>query len=104
MKRYILRFAAVGVLLTLLACSLISCGNKPSGTYVCQDSSIYTTYKFSPMSDKLVMSVISVSLNGTYEIDGDKIYITIANDRQEHSYSKDGDTIYIDGVSYVKEK
>lgn len=103
MKRYILRFAALLIMLAILSCSFISCSNSLSGTYVCQDSVIYTTYKFSPFSDKLVMSVLSVSLNGTYEIDGDKIYITIANDRQEHTYSKDGKTIYIDGVAYVKE-
>lgn len=103
MKRYILRFIAVALMLVMLSCCFVSCGDRLNGTYVCEESGIYTTYKFSPFSDKLVMSVISVSLNGTYEIDGDKIYITIANDRQEHTYSKFGDTIYIDGVAYVKE-
>ena len=103
MKKYILKFVAVSLMLVILLCCFASCGNRLNGTYVCEDSSIYTTYKFSAFSDKLVMSIIGVPLNGTYEIDGDKIYITIANDRQEYTYSKDGKTIYIDGVAYVKE-
>lgn len=104
MKKYILRFIAVALVLVILSCCFVSCGDNPSGTYVSKNTILYTAYKFSSFSDKLVWVLQGdIQLNGTYEIDGDKIYITIADDRQEHTYSKDGDTIYIDGVAYVKE-
>ena len=103
MKKYIVRIVAVAVLVVMLACCLTSC-NSLNGTYVCQDGEMYTTYKFSAFSDKLVVSYISIPFEGTYEIKGDKILITIFGESQEYSYSKDGSTIYIDGIAYVKEK
>ena len=101
MKKYIIRIIAVSVMVIILACCLTSC-NSLSGTYVCQEGDMYTTYKFSAF--KLVVSYISIPFEGTYEIKGDKILITIFGESQEHTYSKDGNTIYIDGVAYVKEK
>ena len=102
MKNRILRIAALGAALIILVCCLTSC-NRISGTYVCEDDAVYTSYKFSLFSDKLVVSVIDVPFTATYEIDGDKIYITIAGDRQEHTYAKSGNTIYIDGKAFVKQ-
>ncbi len=103
MKKYIIRIVAVAAVVVMLACCLTSC-NSLSGTYVCQEADMYTTYKFSAFSDKLVVSYISIPIEGTYEINGDKITITMFGESNEHSYSKDGNTIYIDGVAYVKEK
>lgn len=103
MKKYIIRIIAISVMVVVLACCLTSC-NSLNGTYVCQEGDMYTTYKFTAFSDKLVVSYISIPFEGTYEINGDKILITIFGESQEYSYSKDGSTIYIDGVAYVKEK
>ncbi|MBQ9079979.1 MAG: hypothetical protein IJY27_02795 [Clostridia bacterium] len=103
MKKYIVKIVVLALVVTTLCCCFVSCGNKLGGTYICEDSAMYVSYKFSLFSDKLVMSVYDISFNGTYEIDDDKIYITIAEDRREHTYSKDGKTIYIDGKAYVKE-
>ncbi|MDD7676060.1 MAG: hypothetical protein PUJ09_05450 [Eubacteriales bacterium] len=102
MKKYIVKGTALVAALIILACCLTSC-NRISGTYTSEDSSIYTSYKFSLFSDKVVISIIDVPFTATYEIDGDKIYITIADDRQEHSFSKEGNTIYIDGKAFVKQ-
>lgn len=102
MKKSIVKAAALCVVLVILAGCLSSC-DRISGTYSCEDDVIYTSYKFSLFSDKLVYTVIEMQFNGTYVIDGDKITITIAGDSQEYSYSKDGDTIYIDGKAYTKE-
>ena len=103
MKKYIVKIVALALLIVMLACCLMSC-NTLSGTYVCQEGEMYTTYKFSAFSDKLVVSYISIPFEGTYEINGDKMLITIFGESQEHSFSKDGSTIYIDGVAYEKEK
>lgn len=104
MKKYIVKAVALTVLVLMLACSLASCANSLGGTYVCADlGGVYTTYKFSRFGGELVVSYMGVPFVGTYEINGDKILITIHGETDEHTYSKDGDIIYIDDVAYVKE-
>lgn len=102
MKRSLIRGVALCAALIMLVCCLSAC-SRISGTYSCDDDIIYTSYTFSLFSDKLVYTVIEMQFNGTYEINGDTITITIAGDSQEHSYSKEGSTIYIDGKAYTKE-
>lgn len=102
MKRSVVKAAALGAALVILVCCLSAC-NRISGTYSSDEDLTYVSYTFSLFSDKLVYTVMDVPFNGSYEIDGNKITITIIGDSQEHSYSKDGDTIYIDGKAYTKE-
>ncbi len=104
MKKYIVKTAVVVLVLILLTSCLASC-SKLHGAYTSQlEDEINTTYIFSMFSDKIIISYFDrVEVEGTYEIEDDKIYITVLGDRAEHTYSKEGGTIYIDGVAYVKE-
>lgn len=100
MKRSLIRGVALCTALIMLVCCLSAC-NRISGTYSCENENY--KYTFSLFSDKLIWNVMGIPVNGTYEINGDKITFTIAGDIQEHSYSKEGSTIYIDGEAYTKE-
>lgn len=102
MKKTAFRILAVTVVVILISASLASCANKLSGTYTSTEDS--TTYKFSLFSDKMIYSIGGVvELECTYEIDQDKIYLTILGDRIEKTYSKQGSSIFIDGIEFVKE-
>ena len=100
--------ALVAVMALML---LASCATKLSGTYKCDDTKILdVTLTFD--GDKVIakgkLGIIATEVEGTYEIDGDKITLTFGNDAfklgGEKSFEKDGDTIKIGGVSYTKEK
>ncbi len=101
MKKHLVKILALTLATLLLSALLVSC-NKLSGSYTAEDG---TTYKFSPLSDKVIMIYHSIDIEGQYEIDEEngKIYLTILGDRQEHSYSKNGKTLIIDGVEYIKD-
>lgn len=110
MKRTIKLIALALVAVTALVL-LASCGTKLSGTYKCDDTSILNiTLTFD--GDKVVakgsLGILNTEVEGTYEIDGDKITLTFENDAfkigGEKPFEKDGDTIKINGVSYTKTK
>lgn len=102
MKNCALKAVTLVAALIILACCLTSC-NRLSGVYVSQEDFMYTTYEFSPFSDKMIVTIAGIPISATYEIEEDKIYITMAGDREEHSFSKKGKTIYIDDKAFVKE-
>ncbi len=101
MKKHLVKILALTLAALLLSALLVSC-DKLSGAYTAEDG---TTYKFSPLGDKVTMIYLSIEIEGQYEIDEEngKIYLTILDDRQEYSYSKNGKTLVIDGVEYVKD-
>lgn len=103
MKRSVIRFLALALLIIILGAGLVSCGGKLSGTYASAAEDDRTTYKFSFFGDKLVWNYDGVDIEGSYEIEGDKIYITFLGDRQEKSFSKKGKSLFIDDVEYLKQ-
>ena len=118
MKRII---STILVCVLLLGCvfTLASCGKKLKGTYVAKQEmygqSVEVAYTFDgdKISAEMTSTIAGVTNTtklgeGTYEIDGDKIKITIEmngeTESQEFSFEKGKDYIKIDGDQYDKVK
>ncbi len=111
------RILALVMALTLLTLALVACGNTLSGSYTKQGLLANTTLEFS--GKNVTISVGSLEAKGTYEIEDDKITITLAEDEDDtkldaaikgvinellgtKSFEKTDDGIKIGGVEYKK--
>ena len=112
MKRSI-RFIAIAMVLLMLCLSLASCGKTLSGKYT-SDKGLFgeTTYEFSgskvEISYKSLLGTVT-TVNGTYEIDDDKITITLDDGDDENkdlagtfAFEETDDGIKIGIVEYKK--
>ena len=108
MKKAI-RLIALSLVLVMGLGMLASCGKTLSGEYKCDDTKILdVTLAFDGDTVKATGKlIVSVSVEGTYKIDGDKITLTFGDDKFNlsgtHSFEQSGKTIKIDGVSYTKQ-
>lgn len=95
------KILALALVLVMMVGVFASCG-KPSGKYV--NGAFYFEFD----GDNVKASIAGLSIEGTYEIKDDKIYLTYeiagVSITKDFSYAKDGDTITIAGVEYTKEK
>ncbi len=111
------RIIAVAMAILMVTLVLASCGKTLSGTYTKQGLLANTTLEFS--GKKVTITVGSVSAEGTYEIEDDKITITFPEDDDDtmleaaiksvineiagtKSFEKTDDGIKIGGVEYKK--
>ena len=116
-----LRITAVALVVLMLAMALASCGNTLSGTYANKEElfGVETGTYLDFRGNKVVMTAIvagqkMVELEGTYKIDGDKIFFEFdAGDSKyaeyfddlsgEARFEKGDDYIKIDGIKYEKQ-
>ncbi len=101
MKRTVKSIVAIVIVLSFVL-TLAACGNKPSGTYGSD------TYSMTFKGDKVTYKFGSLSIEGTFEMDGDSINITW-NDGENSSstpsgltYNKDKDTVECKILGFTK--
>jgi hypothetical protein len=83
---------------------LASCANTLSGTYVDSTGIVKLTFDGDKVTYSSGVGALSLTLEGTYKIDGDEITLTIDGSPINGTlpYDKDGKTITIGGVTYTK--
>ena len=95
------KILAVALVILSLAALLVAC--KPSGKYVSVDDESFTL-EF--VKDKIYFTYEgeegTVTKEGTFAIDGNRITITVGDSVQTTSYVRDGDTITIGGEKFTK--
>ncbi len=91
MKRIILTFICL-LLICVPIISFISCGEKLSGVYYCDDiSGMKMTFAFSEdgtCTQRIIQDNIDVTFQGTYEIDGE--IFTFTTDQGEKRFASMG--------------
>ena len=98
------RGLCLGLTLVLLLLALASCGSSGlNGTYYSTDG-ISQSFTFN--GDTVTMSAFGISASGTFEIEGDMIYIHYSlfgmPYEWKQTFSKSGDSIYIGGEQFIK--
>jgi uncharacterized lipoprotein YehR (DUF1307 family) len=112
---------SVALVAIMLCLTLASCGNKLSGTYVWEEEimGVKSSQTLVFKGSKVTMTTEAAGqtifeLEGTYEIDDDKIKFEFESDDEEvkemldelnvdAKYEKTDDGIKIDGVEYEKQ-
>ena len=112
------RILALALAILTVSALLVACGKTLSGTYTKQGLLANTTLKFS--GKNVTITVGSLSAEGTYKIEDDKITITIPESEDDtkleaalkavlnevagtQSYEKTDGGIKIGGVEYKKQ-
>lgn len=98
MKTFV-KVMAVTLVVIMLVSVLGACANKLSGTY---ESNLGTSLTFK--GDKITYKLGAFEVEGTYEIDGDEIKLSLPNTpiNGTFNFEKDGDTITIGVFSFTK--
>lgn len=97
--------AACLLLCLTVVCPLTACGgNELKGSYKSQGLAAQT---FTFDGDEVTMSAFGLNASGTYEIKGDKIYITYTLFGEEYTwsqpFSRTDDGFTISGTEFKKE-
>ena len=101
MSKTFVRITAVALLVTMLVCTLASCGGL-SGTYSTEvfGSGASYTFKGSKVTiDVKALGSVVATFEGKYKVDGDKITFTF-EDEDAKEYS--GEFTFEKGDDYVK--
>ncbi|MBR2831473.1 MAG: hypothetical protein IKE57_00945 [Oscillospiraceae bacterium] len=103
-NKLIRRLVCLTLAAVLIAALLSGCGGKPKGTYKASGL-VPQTFTFS--GDSVTMSAFGIEADGTYEIKGDKIYITYSllgfEYTWDQSFRRSGKDIIIGGTLFEKE-
>lgn len=102
-----------GVLIVVMMLSLVACGTKLSGTYKTDGNLLYQAYTFdgNKVTVKTYVAGAKVlEFEGTYEISGDEITITYAEDEETgdalaagtYEFEKTDDGIKIGKIELTK--
>ena len=105
MKKSVIRIFSLALLAIMLLGVLTSCVNTLSGTYVDSTGIVKLTFDGDKVTYSSGIGPLSITLDGTYKIDGDEITLTIDGSPINGTlpFAKDGKTITIGGVTYTKE-
>lgn len=105
-----IRVMALVMALLMVGVLLVSCGKTLSGTYSAEVAKTGVTFEFSGKKATITSKAVGVelfSVEGTYEIDGDKITFSFEDSKAEEysgtfDFEEGDDYIKIGVVKYTK--